>query len=283
MHPLVQQPLSPRARGHSMVNPGSPSARFVASSGDTSDAGQLADVSGFHTSSCHFITRYPATRVGIAALNTKRAVEASKHWSWTINNACLPRTKSYDTPFFIHFRPWLSRRAECLHGPSTTCLRGPIRPISPVHDNGIPQSRHPCSVRASYERDNRRPLPGPGNSSLPEAPGMIPCFVDLKSGSSSQAEKRKANSDASRRFRNRKRNEMQLEARLTAQQDEIRALLQQRDHYRSERDFFREQLSRSVPLSNYHPGRLRRELHLRRSSWARRAIRRLPRSGRARR
>lgn len=92
-------------------------------------------------------------------------------------------------------------------------------------------------------------------------PGMIPCILDLKSGSSSQAEKRKANSDASRRFRNRKRNEMQMEQKITAQQEEIRkqaealqrqnqeirVLMQERDHYRSERDFYREQASRLGP------------------------------------
>lgn len=87
---------------------------------------------------------------------------------------------------------------------------------------------------------------------------MIPCVLDLKSGSSTQAEKRKANSDASRRFRNRKRNEMQLEQRLSAQQEEIQRqaetirrqaeeiqfLANQRDYYRSERNFFRETLER---------------------------------------
>lgn len=97
--------------------------------------------------------------------------------------------------------------------------------------------------------------------------GLIPCVLDLKSGSSSQAEKRKANSDASRRFRNRKRNEMQLEQRLNAQQDEIqrhietvrrqseeiRSLVQQRNHYRTERDFFRDQLGRSMSLSQLPP------------------------------
>ncbi|KAE8348701.1 hypothetical protein BDV28DRAFT_161112 [Aspergillus coremiiformis] len=95
----------------------------------------------------------------------------------------------------------------------------------------------------------------------PPFPGMIPCILDLKSGSSSQAEKRKANSDASRRFRNRKRNELQMEQKISAQQDEIRKqtetlqrqaqeirlLMQERDFYRSERDFYREHVSRLVP------------------------------------
>lgn len=106
--------------------------------------------------------------------------------------------------------------------------------------------------------------------------GMIPCYVDLKSGSSSQAEKRKANSDASRRFRNRKKQEQQMEQKIAAQQDEIKrqsetlvrkeeeiqALLKERDFYRSERDFYRESFSRSVPLSQLpnrppSPGNLR--------------------------
>lgn len=92
---------------------------------------------------------------------------------------------------------------------------------------------------------------------------LIPCVLDLKSGSSSQAEKRKANSDASRRFRNRKRNELQMEQKITAQQEEmrkqtdllhrqtqeIRALAQEREYYRSERDFYREQLGRVLPPS----------------------------------
>ncbi|TQB67688.1 hypothetical protein MPDQ_004938 [Monascus purpureus] len=106
--------------------------------------------------------------------------------------------------------------------------------------------------------------------------GMIPCYVDLKSGSSSQAEKRRANSDASRRFRNRKKQEQQMEQKIAAQQDEIKrqsealaqkeeeikALLKERDFYRSERDFYRESFSRSVPLSQLpnrppSPGNLR--------------------------
>lgn len=50
---------------------------------------------------------------------------------------------------------------------------------------------------------------------------MIPCVLNLKSGSNSQAEKRKANSDASRRFRNRKRNELLMEQTITDQWNEI--------------------------------------------------------------
>lgn len=106
-------------------------------------------------------------------------------------------------------------------------------------------STKPASDESSARRDSQQ---------NPAIPGMIPCIVDLKSGSSNQAEKRKANSDASKRFRNRKKLEQQMEQRINAQQDEIRkqaeilrkqaeeikTLAKERDFYRSERDFFRE-------------------------------------------
>lgn len=91
--------------------------------------------------------------------------------------------------------------------------------------------------------------------------GMIPCVLDLESGSLRQAEKRKVNSEASRRLRHRKRNEIQLEQKITDQQDKIRkqtdriqrqaqelqALIHERDYYHSERDFYREHFTRVVP------------------------------------
>jgi hypothetical protein len=86
----------------------------------------------------------------------------------------------------------------------------------------------------------------------PPQTGSIPCMLDFVSGSSSQAEKRKANKDASRRYRNRKWNRIKLEQRLVAhgdeikghgetirrQREEIRTLVQHRDHYHSERHSF---------------------------------------------
>jgi hypothetical protein len=127
-----------------------------------------------------------------------------------------------------------------------------------------PVSRQPASL-TGQSRSGGTETPGVGgaqNQSSTLRPGMIPCFVDMKSGSSSQAEKRKANSDASRRFRNRKRNEMQMEQKITSQQDEIRkqaetiqkqveelqVLMEQREFYRSERDYFREQASHFVQI-----------------------------------
>lgn len=131
---------------------------------------------------------------------------------------------------------------------------------SASHTKMEPVTRLP-SVVAGHKHVGDEPVVVANSQADPPFPGMIPCILDLKSGSSSQAEKRKANSDASRRFRNRKRNELQMEQKITAQQDEIRkqtealqrqaqelrVLMQERDFYRSERDFYREHVSRLVP------------------------------------
>ncbi|RDW81361.1 uncharacterized protein DSM5745_04918 [Aspergillus mulundensis] len=83
-------------------------------------------------------------------------------------------------------------------------------------------------------------------------PGKIVCFVDLKSGSAAQAEKRRANSGASRRFRNRKREDQQKIAELEEEKrklsQELRMTVEQRDFYRSERDYFRDEASRFAQL-----------------------------------
>jgi predicted nuclease with TOPRIM domain len=47
-----------------------------------------------------------------------------------------------------------------------------------------------------------------------EAVGLIPCNLDLKTGSTSVAEKRKSNSEASQRFRKRKREAEEREKEL---------------------------------------------------------------------
>ncbi|RJE20201.1 hypothetical protein PHISCL_07461 [Aspergillus sclerotialis] len=102
---------------------------------------------------------------------------------------------------------------------------------------------------------------GPRHDNPPH--GKIPVFMDYKSGSSIQAAKRKANSEASKRFRNRQKVEEQMEKTVTAQQEEIkkqvetisrqeaeiRSLIQERDYYRSERDFYREEVGRHMPLA----------------------------------
>lgn len=126
-----------------------------------------------------------------------------------------------------------------------------------------PLSRTPSRMSGSrYVDDPHSGVVYPGPTDLLSQPGshvqynggpMIPVTIDLKSGSRSQAEKRKANSDASRRFRNRKKNEAALEQRIIQLNEQLQFLTEERDFYRQERDFFRNTLSEHVDLSQLSP------------------------------
>lgn len=161
-----------------------------------------------------------------------------------------PQETTASTPQSVYSH--LGRSSPSLSGPSQ------VPPMMHPSPYGTPDSasRFPPAM-GGHRYPTEPPMQTDQNGTL------IPCVLDLKSGSSSQAEKRKANSDASRRFRNRKRNELQMEQKITAQQEEmrkqtdllhrqtqeIRALAQEREYYRSERDFYREQLGRVLPPS----------------------------------
>jgi hypothetical protein len=82
---------------------------------------------------------------------------------------------------------------------------------------------------------------------------MIPVIIDLETGSRNQAKKRKANSDASRRFRNRKKNETALEQRINKLNEQLQFLSEERDFYRNERDVFRDTLSEHIGVAQMPP------------------------------
>lgn len=143
---------------------------------------------------------------------------------------------------------------------------GQFASSSPAVVNAPPlHASQPLMGSSAYRTMDPLPRPpttvGPRQDSLPH--GKIPVFMDYKSGSSIQAAKRKANSEASKRFRNRQKVEEQMEKTVTAQQEEIkkqietirrqeaeiRSLIQERDYYRSERDFYREEVGRNMPLA----------------------------------
>jgi hypothetical protein len=69
-----------------------------------------------------------------------------------------------------------------------------------------------------------------------DAVGMIPCNLDLKSGWTRKAEKRKSNSDTSRRFRDRKQQaeerEKELQAEIKHLQAEIDCLTDKNSSFR---------------------------------------------------
>lgn len=282
---LAQQPLSPRSHSRPLMNPGSPPGRLIGG-GRTSGHSSVAQ-SPMVPHEPALAPRQPVSSSPLPLDTALRSVTA------------MPGSQP-PSSISLHSTPSLhSRRTSTGPAPLTTPnsqAASPITPhsgyghfgrVSPAVTNvslppstaptpystappymtlesvtrGAPATAGPHSV--TEERSGTANTPGTTTSQG----GLIPCVLDLKSGSSSQAEKRKANSDASRRFRNRKRNEMQLEQRLNAQQDEIqrhvetirrqseeiRSLVQQRNHYRSERDFFRDQLGRSMSLSQLPP------------------------------
>jgi hypothetical protein len=270
IHHAKRPSLSPGLMNRQIISPVSPTARFVGSAGPYA-----------RNPSTVQSPLAQASRPGLYGLASgsplplEIAPANQKHPSETIAPVSV---SIHSTPNFH------SRRTSANLTPTPSSQEtSPTTPVSIYSPFGrsspaiaglpIPQSAPPFanpSIYGTAEPVSRLPSvagdrPAGDEQNAPPLPGMIPCILDLKSGSSSQAEKRKANSDASRRFRNRKRNEMQMEQKITAQQDEIRKqqevllkqaqeireLMQQRDHYRSERDFYREHVNRLVP-----PGQL---------------------------
>ncbi|CAG8098884.1 unnamed protein product [Penicillium olsonii] len=282
--PLVPHPLSPRSHARPPMNPASPSARFVGGGGRTSGQSSVAQsplVPQEHMMGPRLPTSssplpLEAGLRPIASLaGTQPPVSASLHSTPSLHSrrtsagpGPLTNPSSQETsPSTPHstFSPF-TRVSPAVTTASLPHTAASYPTAHPPYMTTEPVNRAAPAPKAPISQDENPTRAGtPQSSSFP--PGMIPCVLDMRSGSSSQAEKRKANSDASRRFRNRKRNEMQLEQRLSAQQDEItrsvetvrrqseeiRILLKQRDHYRSERDFYRDHLDRTMSLGALPP------------------------------
>ncbi|PLN77011.1 hypothetical protein BDW42DRAFT_12340 [Aspergillus taichungensis] len=263
--PAKRLSLSPGS--HQMIHPVSPSARFVNAAGPyprktSAPQSPLAQES----------------RPGyMGAPGSPMVMDPAVASSTSVPGPPGPMPVSVQSTPTFH-----SRRTSANLTPNPTSQEtSPTTPVSTFSHfgraspalAGLPPPHLPSGLAtsvpyATMESVSRLPPvlagPRPGDEPLamgatlhadPAEPPKIECFLDLKSGSSSQAEKRKANSDASRRFRNRKRNEMQMEQKIAAQQDEIRALTQDRDYYRAERDFYREHVHRLIPAGQPLPTR----------------------------
>ncbi|KAL2360068.1 hypothetical protein RJZ56_007071 [Blastomyces dermatitidis] len=114
--------------------------------------------------------------------------------------------------------------------------------------------------------DNRSRTPQDGGSSYTFVGGQskfasprdiqsrLSVPVDFDSGSRKAAEKRLKNSDASKRFRERKKvNEKEMKQEVERQKDDIKFLTEERNFYRAERDFFRTLYDREVGLHRIPP------------------------------
>lgn len=282
VHSARRLSLSPGLRQRPMITPVSPSARFVTAAGSypgkpsTAHNSPLAHESrpGMYSTPGSPLPMDPIVVPSTTSLagGGLPPVSTSVHSTPTFHSRQTsggqtsnpsPRETSPSTPQSVYSQ--FGRSSPALAGVSGPSQVPPMLHSSPYGGTEsvarfptmVENHRYPAESSAAG-------MPSSKPEPHPNTPGaMIPCVLDMKSGSSSQAEKRKANSDASRRFRNRKRNEVQMEQKITAQQEEmrkqaeilhrhtqeIRALFQEREYYRSERDFYREQLGRVVPPS----------------------------------
>ncbi|KAL4784808.1 hypothetical protein BJX76DRAFT_356669 [Aspergillus varians] len=278
MHPAKPAVLSPGIRSHQGIAPVSPSARFVGATGYFSPkagpgqsplAQQLPALQTVAPGSPLPMDTPSGHAPPVSAHHHQTSTQSTSTFAGhraSMNQTPTPSSTEASPTTPVSVFSQMGRSSPALStapAPQSAPLYMNSSPYAPVD----PISRLPVPLTGQRRPRNETPSTGGGGQSQSSTslPGMIPCFVDLKSGSSSQAEKRKANSDASRRFRNRKRNEMQMEQKITTQQDEIRRqaetiqkqadelrmMMEQREFYRSERDYFRDQASRFVQL----PGR----------------------------
>lgn len=281
-HSARRLSLSPGLRQRPMITPVSPSARFVTAAGSYPGKPSTAHNSPLAHESRPGMYSTPGSPLPMDPIvvpsSTSLAggglppVSTSVHSTPTFHSRQTsggqtsnpsPRETSPSTPQSVYSQ--FGRSSPALAGVSGPPQVPPMLHSSP-YGGTESVARFPTVVENhQYPAESSAAgMPNSKSEPHPNSPGtMIPCVLDMKSGSSSQAEKRKANSDASRRFRNRKRNEVQMEQKITAQQEEmrkqaeilhrhtqeIRALFQEREYYRSERDFYREQLGRVVPPS----------------------------------
>jgi len=279
VHHLGQQQLSPRSRSRTLMGPGSPSARF-AGSGRTSRQSSVSH-SPLVPQEPSLGSRLPmsgsplpldsALRPITLLLPTQPPSLTSLYSTTSIHSQRTSNGPGLTSPNSQETSPTTPRSSfsQFTHA-SPVATNVSLPPAAPSYSTAPPYMTMDPTARGTsamagphHMKEESAGVASTSGSVTPLGGALIPCVLDMKSGSSSQAEKRKANSDASRRFRNRKRNEMQLEQRLSAQQEEIqrhieafrrqseeiRSLAQQRDHYRSERDFYRDQLGRSMSLS----------------------------------
>ncbi|KAL6231494.1 hypothetical protein BDW75DRAFT_219922 [Aspergillus navahoensis] len=255
MHPANPPVLSPGIRSHQGISSVSPAARFVGAAGYFPAKSPLAQqLPRLHTVAPSSPlpmrdTGHPPPVPGHHHQTSTHSISTFASHRASTNHTPAPSSKeaSPTTPVSV-----LSQRGRSSPAASATPAphSAPGYMNTPLYTAVDPITRLPIVPAGQRASGNEAP------------PGMIPCYVDHKPGSSSQAEKRKANSNASRRFRDRKRNEMQMEQRIAAQQDEIRKLtetvqkqadelrvaVEQREFYRSERDYFRDQASRFAQI-----------------------------------
>ncbi|KAL3473461.1 hypothetical protein BJX99DRAFT_233764 [Aspergillus californicus] len=265
--PLVS---SPGIRNHPGIAPVSPSARFVGTAG-------------------YFTPRVGAGQSPLAqqlpALQT--VAPSSPLPMGTPPGHSLPLPGHHHQPFTHLTSTFANHHASTSQPPTPSSKEAsPTTPVSvfsqlgrsspamtaaaapqptPFHMSSFPFTAADPLLRlpSAQRRPQDEAIMGVAHTDAPR-PGMIYCAIDVKSGSRGQSDKRRANSDASRRFRHRKKEDAAISKKLAAKEEEmrkqteamqkqledLRMLEEQRDFYRSERDYFREQVSHFIPATS---------------------------------
>ncbi|WEW59493.1 hypothetical protein PRK78_004967 [Emydomyces testavorans] len=130
------------------------------------------------------------------------------------------------------------------HSPSILPDQRAPQPFSHDTSPSTPHSSYSPFQQASPAHLLQPSFPAPPTA-MESTQGLIPVTIDLDSGSKKAAARRKKNSCASKRFRQRKRAKEDEKSRIMQTlQDEIKFLKQAVTFYQSERNYFREYVSR---------------------------------------
>lgn len=135
---------------------------------------------------------------------------------------------------------------------------------SPILRYG-PSSQNPSSLQAGHARQPVSLPPGQSSDNLGDGPYdmskgsygisipteggqmLLPVELDVEQASKTANEKRKRNAGASARFRQRrKEKEREASQTISSLERNLRGLEDERNHYRSERDFFRDLYARQL-------------------------------------
>lgn len=125
-------------------------------------------------------------------------------------------------------------------------------PLQPAPPGPFSQSLTVTGIAESH----RHQVPGqaPLQMTLNTDQGTMVVPVDVQQASRTANEKRKRNASASARFRaRRKEKEKEASHTIVSLERQLRDMTEERDHYRTERDYFRELVTRQVDLQQLPP------------------------------
>lgn len=206
---------------------------------------------------CHFQAPQKTliANEGAASKNTISEANINAQWLSSQNSlsaaassegGLLIEENRFTADYSMYGRPTLLQPSMSPAPPSEQQLRSfEIESIMNNRAEASHVGQHPAADLRHREVGSQR-----GNNSSAR---KIPLFIDIESGSSSQATKRRKNREACKKHRDLKRNEVKLEQKITSQQidlqkqsekiqaqaNEIAGLINEREYYRSERAFYR--------------------------------------------